>query len=308
VDRLLKLKGKRILIIGGTGYIGNNLAKDAVSKGMKVTSISRTKKRINKKLRGVEYFYQDITEDLSLCKIFKKDYDFVINLSGNVNHSDFFNQGDKVIKNHLFGLINIIKKINFKKCKKFINVGSSDEYGDIKSPQSENSKPKPLTSYAYAKFASNIFLDSLFRTKNLPFCSVRLFLVYGPDQNEDRFFPQIIKGCQSNKSFPVSSGNQIRDFCYITDVIEAFYKILLSDVSSGETFNIASGKPVKIKDLIVRIKNEIGNGKPEFGKLPYKQNEIMSLYADISKAKKMLFWSPKVSLQEGIKNILKSYL
>ena len=84
----------------------------------------------------------------------------------------------------------------------------------------------------------------------MPKIILRIFLAYGPGQDQKRFIPQIIAGCLQNKNFDTSAGKQLRDFCYIDDVISAIYKCLLDTKNNGEIFNVGSGKPIQIKFLI----------------------------------------------------------
>ena len=182
-----------------------------------------------------------------------------------------------------------------------INLGSSDEYGDNLSPQVETFKDKPFTPYSFAKSASSLFLEMLYKNESFPCCTLRIFLTYGPHQDVNRFIPQIIIGCLKNESFPVSKGEQLRDFCFIDDVVEAIFLVFASSKSSGEIINIASGKPVSVRDVVEKIQNITKGGYPKFGEIEYRSNENMSLYADINKAKKFLNWNPKYSLEEGLK-------
>ena len=85
--------------------------------------------------------------------------------------------------------------------------------------------------------------------------------------------PQIISGCLKNKKFPVSKGDQIRDFCYVDDAVKAIILALKSKKINGEIFNIGSGRPIKIKKVINQICKKIGRGKPQFGKIKYRKGE-----------------------------------
>jgi len=134
-----------------------------------------------------------------------------------------------------------------------------------------------------------------------------LFLTYGPGQSFDRFLPFIIKQCILKNSFPVSKGNQIRDFCFISDVVDGILKTLHSKSTFGQIINLASGRPVSVKRVILLVKKLIGTGKPDFGSINYRVGENMSLYANISKANKLLNWKPCVSLEEGITQTIESY-
>ena len=141
----------------------------------------------------------------------------------------------------------------------------------------------------------------LYRTENFPSTIIRLFLTYGPGQKENRFLPQVIKGCINDKSFPTTDGNQIRDFCYIDDVIRAILLIFKSDRTIGEIINVGSGIPVSIKLIINMVCSEIGKGKPQFGKIIFRKEENSNLYADINKIKKLINWQPQVRFEEGLK-------
>jgi len=205
------------------------------------------------------------------------------------------------------GVVNLAKVFYKKKIKKFIQIGSSVEYGKIKAPQSEHQHGLPNSPYALAKLAATQFLLMIHNTKKFPVTILRFFQVYGPKQDENRFLPQIIKGCLSNKKFLTSHGNQVRDFCHIKDVVNAIFLALVSKQAEGEIFNIGSGKPKKIKYVINKIIKIVGKGKAQFGKIEYRENENMWLYPNIKKARIKLKWIPKINFNNGIKNVISSY-
>lgn len=190
--------------------------------------------------------------------------------------------------------------------KRFIQLGSSDEYGNNLAPQNENQKEKPFSMYSCAKVTSNYFLQTLHKTENFPSVVLRPFLVYGPNQEKDRFIPQIIMGCMNNEKFPTSEGMQLRDFLYIDDFVDAVFIILKNKDVLGEIINIASGIPVPIRKVIKIIVDTLKSGQPQFGKIRYRDGENMKLYADISKIKTLLNWKPKVDLETGILKTIES--
>ena len=205
------------------------------------------------------------------------------------------------------GLVNLIKVLSKKKIKKFIQIGSSAEYGTAQAPQSETSQGTLFSPYALAKLASTQFLKMLYVTEKYPVSILRFFLVYGPGQDDNRILPQVIRGCLKNKKFKVSKGNQIRDFCYIDDVINAIFLALKSKKATGEVFNIGSGKPTKIKRVVNQVCKIIGKGEPQFGKISYRKGENMKLYPNINKARIKLRWKPKMNFNRGIKIVINSF-
>jgi len=302
-------KKKKLLIAGGTGFIGSNVAKKALKEGYRVTIISKNKPPLSKKLEDAEYISVDIRNKKSLfSKLKNKSFNHVINLSGYVDHSHHFNGGSNVFDTHFNGAINLINCVNGKKLLSFIQIGSSDEYGSNIAPQKESQREDPISSYSCAKVAVTHFLQMIYKTQKFPVIILRLFLVYGVGQKNNRFIPQIVDGCIKKKSFPVSAGNQIRDFCYIDDVVKAILLSLNSKKSHGEVINIASGKPTRIKKVVNTIVDKVELGRANFGKIHYRDLENMELYADISKAKKLLKWRPLIGLDQGLELTINSML
>jgi nucleoside-diphosphate-sugar epimerase len=144
----------------------------------------------------------------------------------------------------------------------------------------------------------------LYRTEGIPVITLRLFLIYGPGQDNRRFLPQIISGCLEGRSFPTSKGEQLRDFCYVQDMIAAVFSAFSSPIARGEVINVASGQPVSIRQMIETVRHLIGQGEPRYGEIAYRPGENMELYADISKAKALLGWAPKISLETGLAKII----
>lgn len=290
-----------LLIIGGSGFIGRNLAEKSTKEGFHTTVISLTQITYDKKIPGVNYIQVDITNlPLLKEKLFGVSFDYIVNLSGYIDHSRYLDGGYSAINAHFNGLQNLLKVLDWSLIKRFVQIGSSDEYGNISAPQFEHMCESPISSYSLGKLASTKLLKMLYQTEKFPVVILRLFLVYGEGQNNQRFIPQIIQGCLLGKKFPVSKGDQLRDLCYIDDITSGILQSLLKDKALGEVINLASGVSISIRSVVEKIQNIIGKGNPEFGKIAYRKSENMALYANIDKAKFLLEWHPKIDLQEGL--------
>jgi len=300
---------KKLLIVGGTGFIGLNVAKQAIKEGYRVTLLSKRKAKTIKKFKNVEYINVDIRNKKNLfLKLKNKSFNYVINLSGYINHSNQLKSGTSTFNTHFNGGINLINCLNKEKLLRFIQIGSSDEYGSNASPQKENQREDPISLYSCAKVNLTHLLQMMYKTQNFPATILRLFLVYGPGQKKNRFIPHVINGCIKKGSFPVSAGTQLRDFCYIDDVVKAILLSLKDKQCLGEVINIASGKKISIRQVVNLIVDKIGLGKPIFGKTKLRKLENIKLYADISKAKKLLKWKPIIGLDEGLELTISSIL
>ena len=278
---------EKLLVVGGTGFIGHQLVRDAIDLGYETTVLSLNKPSENKKIIGVKYLTADIASNNELNKaLIGREFNYVVNLGGYVDHSKYLVGGREVLDTHLSGVQNLVKSLDWAPLKSFVQIGSSDEYGSHLAPQNEALREMPLDGYAMGKFAANQLLLMLNRIEKFPAIILRLFLVYGPEQGENRFLPQVIDGCMKGESFPTSEGEQIRDFCYISDITHGILTAMKSTGAHGEIINLASGKPIKIRRILEEVRGLIGKGYPQYGKVSYRMGENMALYADISKAKR----------------------
>ncbi len=295
-----------VLILGGTGFLGRNLCELCVSKGHDVTAVSRGEP--SARVPNVTYRQADVgTIDALAAALPTRRFDYVINCSGKVDHRPLTRGGMEVIDAHLLGLFNVLRLIDRSAVKRFVQVGSSDQYGSTAAPQNEETREHPFSPYSFAKTAADHFLQTLWRAEKFPAVSVRLFLIYGPGQNRERFIPQVIEGCLADADFNVSPGAQRRDFCYISDVLDAFARCLDNDAVNGEVFNLASGEGVSIRDVVLMTREIVGAGSPQFGGFPYRPDENMALVADISKIERLLEWRPRVSLADGLRRTVAYY-
>jgi dTDP-glucose 4,6-dehydratase len=294
---------KKILILGGTGFIGYHLAKEALRRGFQVSSLSKNNPIKKRYIKNVKYITADISNKNSIKKKIKEDFKYVVNLAGYVDHKN------KVItyKSHYLGCMNICNFFSEKKIKRFIQIGSSMEYGHVKSPQKENFTCRPKSVYGKAKFLSTQYLLNLYKKNKFPVTIARLYQVYGPYQDLNRFIPIVINSCNYDKDFPCSHGRQYRDFLYISDLIDAIFLILKKPKVEGEIFNIGSGKPLKIVNIIKKIVRYYKSGNPQFNKIKLRKEEQMKIYPKILKAKKFLNWKPKVNFSEGLAKTIQYY-
>ena len=292
---------KNILIIGGTGFIGYHLAKKCLKKNFKVTSISKNQPKKIRFLKKVKYIICDINNKKILKKI-DNNFDYVVNLGGYVDHKN----KPETYRSHYLGLKKLTKIFIKKKIKKFIQIGSSMEYGRVKSPQKENFNCYPESIYAISKFLSTKHLITLYKKKNFPVVILRLYQVYGPNQDKNRLIPIIIDSCKNNKSFPCSSGVQFRDFLFIDDLIDVVLRCLDKKVE-GKIINIGSGKIIQVKKIINQIVKFYKAGKPLFGSIKLRNEEMLRIYPSLSNARKFLKWKSKVSFEKGILKTINFY-
>lgn len=250
----------------------------------------------------------DIRDSTSVREVLAREsFDYVFNAGGYIEHTPYAEGGRRVIDHHLVGLLNLLDTLDRRSVKGFIQLGSSDEYGEAPAPQREDSDGRPISPYAFAKQSATKLIRMLADQEGFPGVVVRLFLVYGPGQGRSRFLPQVITACLRGEPFSCTLGEQHRDFCYVEDVVDGIVRAALLPQAKGQIINVASGKPVTIRRMTEIIVKLIGAGKPEYGSRPYRPGESMMLYADISKATSLLNWAPAISLEDGLRRTIDYY-
>ena len=299
------LKNSRLLIIGGTGFIGKSLAKATAKNGNKVFSLSTKKTKIRKKISKVKYLKGNIKNFSNLKKILAKmDFDYVINCGGYVEHKN----KKEVEDSHFKGARNLYNLFKNKKLKSFIQIGSSSEYGDVSIPHSEKVICKPKGVYGKFKYKTTKFFLNKYKKNKFPVTILRFYQLYGPHQDYNRFIPQLIKSSIKREKFITSEGKQYRDFLFIDDAIEAIIKAIIKKKSKGQIINIGYGKGIKLKMIMNKVKKMNNFFNPDYGKIKLRPDEKLTVFPKITKAKKILRWSPKISIHKGLEITNKFFL
>ncbi len=297
------------LVTGGGGFIGAHLTRRLVESGETVTVISAGSDRLRSEMpASVKKIRLDLRDRTAVADALNgKAFSSVFNLAGYIDHTPFFKGGRAVLQQHFDAVENLLEALDRHALKSFVQVGSSDEYGNAPSPQREDLREDPIAPYSLGKVAASHLIQTLAKTESFPGVVVRLFLAYGPGQDDRRFIPQIIKGCLARKKFDTSEGRQLRDFCFIDDIVDGLILASQRKEAIGHIINLASGQPVAVKHVVEKIVEQCGGGQPVFGAVAYRPGENMSLYADVAKAKQLLGWSSRTDLATGLAHTVKAF-
>ncbi len=294
---------KKILIVGGTGFIGFHLSKQLLKLNFIVHSISTKKPTKLNKLKNVKYIILDITKKKNFVKKINFNYEIIINLGGYVDHSNKI----KTYLSHYNGCKNLIDFFKEKSLKFFLQIGSSLEYGDTGVPHREDQNCLPKANYAKAKFRAGKYIKKMSKKFKFDYLILRLYQIYGPNQKPNRLLPSSIVHLLKYKKFLCSDGNQLRDFLYVDDLISLFKLILTKNKYPNCVLNVGSGKQFRIISILRKIKKNIGKGQLKIGSLPMRKDETVHNYPNISKVKRTYNWRPKVNLSDGLRKTILFY-
>jgi UDP-glucose 4-epimerase len=305
-------KGKRIFITGAGGFIGSHLARRLLDEGAQVHILARkggSLWRIKDRVDRLVMWDADINDCTTLrTNLCNADPQIVFHLAAQVDVSRSWDLVGPMINNNLMGTINLLSALRECRLESFIYTGSSEEYGTSPSPLGEDQREDPLSPYSFSKLASSYFCQMAAKIFDLPVTIVRLFPVYGPFQEGSMFIPSAIRELLLQKEFAMSPGDQTREFNYIDDIVEAFLRIALCRDAHGEVFNVGNGIPYRVKEVIDIIQRLVGGDSTvTIGALPYRKGEGMECFCNNQKLKSLTGWSPKVSLEEGLRVTIEWY-
>jgi UDP-glucose 4-epimerase len=309
-------RNKKILITGGLGMIGSSIAIDLVSLGADVTLVDAFiepfgANRLNvAPIRDkVKINVSDIRDKESM-KTLVAGKDVIFNLAGQVSHNDSIEDPFLDAEINYLGHLNVLEACRRVSPEaKILFSGSRLQFGEIERiPVAEDHPLRPKTPYALNKVAAENLYLYYHRVYRQPTVVFRIANPYGPRaQMKHPKYAMInwfLRLAMEDKTIRIfGDGNQIRDYIYIDDLAEAFILAAANEHAAGEIFNIGSGVGTRFKDMAASIVRILGRGQVEFVPWPaeYLNIETGDYVTDIAKAKRLLDWSPRVSLEEGIR-------
>ncbi len=304
-----------VVVTGALGFIGYNVCMHLMLKGYNVIGIDNASRgRIERKEvleeNNVIVEIADIRDQKALDNLFREyQPDSLVHAAALISVEESFEKPILYEEVNSKGTITLTIVANRHGLKKMIYISSAAVYGDpIRLPVNEDHPVNPLSPYGTSKLSGEFYARTLFEGIEKTVV-LRLFNVYGPGQNPEyagvisRFLERLSQG---KPPVIYGSGEQTRDFIHVEDVAHAVEKALETRFEEHVVFNIGTGRRTSIRELAELMIELFGlNLKPIHG--PPRRGDIMHSYADISRARRMLGWEPKISLEEGLKRLIETY-
>jgi UDP-glucose 4-epimerase len=282
------------VVTGGCGFIGSHLVEFLLENGFRVKVIDnlyRASVDVFEKFSGmdnVEVEVIDVRDSCRLTKALTGDVVFHLAALTDVEESE--------IEKSSYWSVNVVGTMNvlnaaLERSMKVVYASSAAVYGELKNPAVEDMTPNPLNFYGYTKLEAE--KECLRYSNSVDVTILRLFNVYG-ERARAGVVKKFLESASLHRPLTVyGDGENVRDFVYVGDVVEAFYKAYIEKSASGKIINIGSGRPVKIRELAEYIDEKTGVG------ISYREprkNDVRYSVADISSAEKILSWKPRTDL------------
>jgi UDP-glucose 4-epimerase len=305
---MINLKGKKILVTGGAGFIGSHIVDRCIKEGAKVTVldnlVSGKIANLSHNLGKIKFIQKDLGDQEALDEALE-GIEFVLHQAALRSVPKSVAYPQEYHDTNVTGTFKLFLKAKEKGVRRISFASSSSVYGEhFDFPEKETDQPKPISPYAATKLLGEYYGYLFSQQYKLGIVSLRYFNVYGPRQSLDDEYavviPKFITCLLGGDNPPIyGDGEQERDFTYVENVVEANILALTKDGVEGEVFNIGNGSPNSVNGLLAAL-NKITKNNITAKYLPPRPGDVRKTHADISKAKKLLGWQPKVGFEEGL--------
>lgn len=313
---------KKILVTGCAGFIGSSLTDALLKKGFFVVGIdnfdsyyAKSLKQDNLKNALQNKSFSFIEGDICNLNDLKKidsSIDLVVHLAAKAGVRPSIENPEAYLNTNIIGTQNILNWMKTNSISKLVFSSSSSVYGNnVKTPFSENDNvDKPISPYAFTKKSCELLNFTFHHLYNFDIINLRFFTVFGPRQRPDLAIRKFVDLILKDQAIPVfGDGNTGRDYTYIDDIVQGIVnsiEYLNQNQKVYEIINLGNSSPIKLIELVNEIYTILDKQK-NITFLPMQEGDVDLTFADITKAKKLLNYSPNVSLKQGLTNFINWY-
>ena len=300
----------RYLVTGGAGFIGSNTVDELIRRGHDVvvlddlsTGTAENLAKVKTKIEFLKYSITDAAKLREACR----GVDFVIHLAARTSVPQSMTDPGDTNRVNVDGTLNVLMAARDAKVKRVVFAGSTAVYGDTPIlPTNENTPPTPISPYGASKLAAETYGQVFGRSYGLEFVSLRYFNVFGPRQDPSspysgvlsRFHAALLGGTQP---IVFGDGGQSRDFVYVGNVVEANLLACEAKDAPGLVINIGTGTRQTLNQTLASL--EKITGRPANARYaPPRDGDIRDSQADITRARKVLGYNPRIGFEEGLKS------
>ncbi len=311
-----KITDSRVIVTGGTGFIGSHLVDELVHRHNRVTVIDiqrppRSLFLLRKLEKKTDLKLIDVRDKKKIFSLFRsRQPQFVFHLAAQAIVDDAYHNPFETLETNIMGTINILEAAKACRTLQSVLVTSSDKaYGKKQGKYRETDALRGDHPYEVSKSAADLISHSYFKTYGLPVIVTRFGNVYGEgDLNFSRIIPGIMMALVKNKTLLIrSDGTYVRDYLYVKDVVAGSLRLAeRAHKTAGEAFNFGSRETLSVIGLIEKIQKILGK-KIRYKILNRAKNEIPSQSLDFTKITKRISWKQAWSLEKSIPDIFEFY-
>jgi nucleoside-diphosphate-sugar epimerase len=303
----------KVLVTGGAGFIGSNLAEELINQGARVVIIDNFATGFRENLEEINGTFDFIEGDINDDAVVGRALDGVEVVFHQAALPSVPRSVENPVETHrvcVDGTFNLLNAARNAGVKRFIYAASSSAYGDQPTlPKVESMRPDPLSPYAAAKLAGELYCRAFNNVYGMETYSLRYFNVFGPRQNPDSMYSGVISRfidalMTGQRPVIFGDGEQSRDFTYIANVVNANIMAAQATTGMGETMNVANGDRVTLNSLLQILQKITGTEGLAAKYEPARRGDVKDSQADNRRAIECLNYRELVGLEEGLKNTI----
>jgi dTDP-glucose 4,6-dehydratase len=304
--------GRDVLVTGAGGFIGSHLTERLVREGARVRAFVRYNSRGDEGLLNLlpSALYQELEiiagdlRDSEAVRAAMQGVDVVFHLGALIAIPYSYLHPREVVQTNVMGTLNVLMAARDLDVERIVHTSSSEVYGTAQYvPIDEKHPLQGQSPYSASKIGADKIVESFYRSFDLPVATLRPFNTYGPRQSARAVIPTIISQALTSDVIRLGALDPVRDFTFVKDTVDGFLYAGWHKAAVGQEINIGAGDCISIGDLTQKILALIGCDLPivcEDQRLRPPQSEVMRLYAGTAKARRLIGWEARVSLDEGL--------
>jgi len=305
-------QNKTVLVTGAGGFIGSHLVERLHAEGAQVRAFVRYNSRGDPGLirqlapaitAQIQVIGGDIRDASAILQATEK-VDLVFHLGALISIPYSYLHPREVAESNFLGTLNVLLACRQNQVARLVHISTSEVYGTGRyTPMDESHPLQGQSPYSASKIGADKLAESFYCTYGLPVVTVRPFNTFGPRQSGRAVIPTIITQALTADSIQLGNLDTLRDFTYVDDTVDGFIKAAEAAQVEGQTFNLGTGRGIRVGELAARITQIVGRQvevRQDPARLRPDKSEVLQLLSDNSLARQVLQWEPRVSLDKGL--------
>lgn len=298
----------RVLVTGGTGFVGANLVRRLLREEHELHLLLRvgySDWRVARLENGVQLHVADLADARGLSEIaanIRPEWVFHLAAFG-----AYPRQSDvtTMVRTNVLGTVNLVQVCIASGARVIVNTGSSSEYGFRSSPPKESDAGMPNSAYAVTKLAGTQLCQELARRSGIRVPTLRLYSVYGPWEDPTRLMPTLLVRGLTGSLPDLADPRNCRDFVFVDDVVDAYLQVAGTDSAADAIYNVGTGVETSIGALVDIVREMLSiEAAPRWGSYPNRGWDTHAWVADCTRIQHEVGWSPRTDLREGLRKFV----
>lgn len=293
----------RVLVTGASGFIGRRLVDRLLREGAEVWAGVRSQTGHERLRPGERSVYCDLRDGSAVEEAVRRSWPHLVYHLAAVGVTAPRVDPLEAVQVNVAGTVRLLESLRRVGCQRVVLTGTCYEYGAREAMEGLD----PFNIYAASKVAAWAFARAYWRAFDLPVVVARLFQVYGPGQPEHTLIPSAIRAALLGQDFPMTQGEQQRDFIYVDDVVDCLLVLGRRSGLEGESLDVGTGQACSVYEVVDRLWRMVGaRSRVLAGALPYRPGEVMHLVADADRTARLAGWRAQVALEAGLRRTVEA--